>query len=455
MEDSAPCIFDKQRHVKYWQRCLKSLLPTDYTGSDSSRMLLGFLILAALDLLDIGVDKLPALERKGYADWVLSCQHPHGGFCGSPNHKYPFRYYNRRRDIDPAGLPATFFALINLGLVGKLDQVERVQCLKWLKRLQRDDGSFGELLQSNGKIGGGRDMRYSHFAAGVRWVLRGDLAASQGLCEDIDVGGLIRYIHNAQTYDGGFGETSAHESHGGYTYNAISASAFIGRLTAASNSPHSLLSPSNVQAGIPNVSQTIHWLLSRQLAVNDDDDTEDEDENPNLNDDLSTNHMSQEVPSLAALTVEDTPSVGCNGRCNKKADTCYCYWVNAALKILGKEELTNKEDTRRFLLEHTQHRIGGFGKSQGYPPVDVYHSYLGLALLAQMNEPGLKPLDSALCVSQQVSDNILEAVTNPSEVTQYYWKHGRDWDHLAGGGPDDDVPDIGELLLEEMKRQFS
>jgi geranylgeranyl transferase type-1 subunit beta len=33
--------------------------------------------------------------------------------------------------------------------------------------------------------------------------------------------------------------------------------------------------------------------------------------------------------------------------------------------------------------------------------LDIYHSYLGLAALAIMKEPGIKPLDSALCVSVQ------------------------------------------------------
>jgi len=32
---------------------------------------------------------------------------------------------------------------------------------------------------------------------------------------------------------------------------------------------------------------------------------------------------------------------------------------------------------------------------------DIYHSYLALAALATMNEPGLKPLDAALCISIQ------------------------------------------------------
>ena len=86
-----------------------------------------------------------------------------------------------------------------------------------------------------------------------------------------------------------------------------------------------------------------------------------------------------------------------------------------------KTKLLNTNGSRRFLLEQTQHRIGGFGKAPGDPPgpfpqimalrklimlIDIYHSYLGLATLAIMKEPGIKPLDSALCVSIQQKEII-------------------------------------------------
>jgi geranylgeranyl transferase type-1 subunit beta len=38
--------------------------------------------------------------------------------------------------------------------------------------------------------------------------------------------------------------------------------------------------------------------------------------------------------------------------------------------------------------------------------LDIYHSYLGLATLAIMKEAGIKPLDSALCVSMQQKEVI-------------------------------------------------
>lgn len=192
--------FDAGRHVKYWIRCLKSLLPTDYTSMDSSRMALGFFILAGLDLLGAGADTLPAAEMESLGTWVLKCQHPNGGFCGSPNHRYPDSFYDPlgTYDVDPANLPATFFALLTLNFVGDIAHVNRAKCLKWLKKLQRADGSFGELIGEDGKIMGGRDMRYCHFASAVRWILRGELKAIGEGYEDIDVDALVKHIQSAQ-----------------------------------------------------------------------------------------------------------------------------------------------------------------------------------------------------------------------------------------------------------------
>ena len=194
---------DIERHIKYWQRCLKTVLPTQYTSTDSSRMLLGFFILSALDLLGAGADTFPAKDRKNIRDWILKCQHPYGGFCGSPNHRYPDAYYvdvgHGRQQMDPASLPATFFAILSLTFVGSLEQVKRDECLKWLKTLQRADGSFGELITQEGIIEGGRDMIPCYLAAAVRWMLRGDTPLNdKEKNDDIDIEKLVDHIRAGQ-----------------------------------------------------------------------------------------------------------------------------------------------------------------------------------------------------------------------------------------------------------------
>lgn len=49
----------------------------------------------------------------------------------------------------------------------------------------------------------------------IRWMLRGHVQKGEAeWVEDIDVDSLVRYIRQGQTYDGGFSESSVHESHG-------------------------------------------------------------------------------------------------------------------------------------------------------------------------------------------------------------------------------------------------
>ncbi|KAE9381363.1 terpenoid cyclases/Protein prenyltransferase [Stipitochalara longipes BDJ] len=395
---------DIERHIKYWQRCLKTLLPTQYTSTDSNRIMLGFFILSALDLLGAGADTFPEKERKNIRDWILKCQHPNGGFCGSPNHRFPDSYYvdvgNGKQQMDPASLPATFFAILSLSFVGSFERIRRDDCLKWLKTLQRVDGSFGELVTQNGTIEGGRDMRPCYLAAGVRWMLRGDKPLSEKEKEDdIDLEKMVDYIRFGQTYDGGISESFQHEPHAGYTCCAISALAIIHRL------PNSASNSGTEAPGLTNIPETIRWLVSRQEGYTEEEEEDKAESKTPAPPVLQGVYENQ--PSVPAPSLPDEDSVGFNGRCNKKVDTCYAYWVTASLDMLGqdKAQLLNMKASRRFLLEHTQHRIGGFGKAPGNPP-DIYHSYLGLAALAIMKESGLKPFDSALCVTAEQKEII-------------------------------------------------
>jgi geranylgeranyl transferase type-1 subunit beta len=163
-------------------------------------MLLGFFILSALDLLGAGADTIPEKQRADIREWILKCQHPSGGFCGSPNHRYPDKYYvdvgHGKQQMDPPNLPATYFAILSLSFVGGLQELKWRECLSWLRSLQREDGSFGELITQEGKIEGGKDMRYCHVAMSVRWMLRGDLESQQE--EDINVEMLVGHLRAGQ-----------------------------------------------------------------------------------------------------------------------------------------------------------------------------------------------------------------------------------------------------------------
>jgi geranylgeranyl transferase type-1 subunit beta len=79
-------------------------------------------------------------------------------------------------------------------------------------------------------------------------------------------------------------------------------------------------------------------------------------------------------------------------------------------QLLDKSELVSKAPSRRYLLQITQHHIGGFSKVVGAPP-DLFHSYLGLAALGSLHggESGLKEFDVGLCCSKDVTSNIERA----------------------------------------------
>lgn len=203
--DSA--VLHRQKHVNYWLRCLKTLLPTEYTSNDSNRMILAFFVLSALDVLNVLHTHTKPFEREQYIEWIYQSQHSEGGFGGSPPSKRETEDDEGRWDL--ASLPSTYFALATLGILGNdLKRVRKEQCLRWLKRLQRPDGSFGEMmvdgLDERHQIdSGSRDVRYCYWAAGVRWILQGLLGGnsvegSAECQEDIDVDALVGFIRASE-----------------------------------------------------------------------------------------------------------------------------------------------------------------------------------------------------------------------------------------------------------------
>lgn len=196
----ADALFNKDRHVKYFLRCLKTYLPSVYTAADSNRVLLAFFVVAGLDLLGALDTNTTAEERQGYIEWIYRCQHPSGGFRGFTGADFGLERRTPDNEVwDPANLPSTFLALTALLTLGDdLSRVKRRECLQWLKAMQRDDGSFGEVLGPAGAVEGGRDMRFCYVAAGTRYILRGRDVRDIEDVGDIDVHGLVAFIEACQ-----------------------------------------------------------------------------------------------------------------------------------------------------------------------------------------------------------------------------------------------------------------
>lgn len=410
--------FHHPKHIKYWRRNLKTFLPHHYTGNDNNRMVLAFFILSAADILGDLDDALEDQERRDAIEWIYHCQLPDGGFRPAPATDFGRLRDEENAVWDPAHVPGTFFALLNLALLGDgLARVKRREILEWLPRLQRPDGSFGETIGQNGRVEGGKDPRFGYMVAGIRWVLRGDLAGSVDGVPDIDVDALVRCIRSSETYDGGISEAPFHEAHAGFSCCAISALALLDRLPAKSSEEDD-----GRLRGVSNLPLTLHWLASRQTTVIEEDDSS-SDPISNYDPRSSFVKLNSRPPELD-MKEEDMPPqdswpnpeyVGLNGRCNKIADTCYAYWSCSPLQLLGHLDIVDQTPIRRWLLEKTQHMVGGFGKLPGDPP-DIYHSYLGLFTLAMFGEEGLRDVDAALCMSNRTKRHI-ESLTWRKDTT--------------------------------------
>lgn len=193
-------ILNTERHVKYYLRCLKTFLPSAYLSNDSNRMLLAFLALTGLDVLSALQNKTTPEERQSYINWIYHCQVPTGGFRGFSGTDFGDEQRTSENEAwDPANVPATFFALVNLLILGDdLSRVRRVECLEWLPRMQRENGGFGEVLGPGGKVEGNSDLRYCCCAAGIRYILRGSRGKGLEGVEDIDVSRLMSFIQACQ-----------------------------------------------------------------------------------------------------------------------------------------------------------------------------------------------------------------------------------------------------------------
>ncbi|KAL5363789.1 terpenoid cyclases/protein prenyltransferase alpha-alpha toroid [Aspergillus floccosus] len=403
-------VFNRERHLKYFLRCLKTFLPDLYTSNDSNRMLLAFFTVAGLDVLGELHNKTTPEERKGYVEWIYHCQVPSGGFRGFTGTDFGSEKRTADNEAwDPANVPSTFFALVILLILGDdLSRVKRIECLQWLPKMQRPDGSFGEVLGPGGQIEGGGDLRFCCFGAGTRYILRGRQGNSLEDVEDIDVDALVAFIEACQTYDGGIAEGAFCESHSGHTYCGIGALTFLGRLEGDRKSVP-LLTP-----GTEAYESLVRWLVARQTTeLGDDDEDEDEgsteaEETQDLSarvEQLGLEENIHRLPSLAVPTADSLLYAGFNGRSNKYADTCYSFWNTATLAMMDRLQLVDAERNRRYLLEKTQHIVGGFGKGVGEPP-DLLHSYLGMVSLAFQGEAGLASVDPTMCASHRAVEHL-------------------------------------------------
>ena len=152
-----------------------------------------------MDLLGCLDSSLTEDDRDRYINWVYLCQHADGGFKGFPGGDLGALRNNENSVWDPANVPATFFALAILAILkDDFSRVKRKECLLWLKKMQRPDGSFGETLGLGEKIEGGLDPRFGYTAMGIRAILRGRDQGEMKDVPDVDIDLFVDCIRRSQ-----------------------------------------------------------------------------------------------------------------------------------------------------------------------------------------------------------------------------------------------------------------
>lgn len=96
---------------------------------------------------------------------------------------------------------------------------------------------------------------------------------------------------------------------------------------------------------------------------------------------------------------------GFQGRPNKPIDTCYSFWIGAALKIIDAFELSNFKENRDYIMSCQDPVIGGFSKWPGSTS-DPFHTYFGLCGLSFLREPGLMEVMPSLNISMRAYERL-------------------------------------------------
>ncbi|KAF9937594.1 Geranylgeranyl transferase type-1 subunit beta [Mortierella alpina] len=380
-------VFEREKHIQYFKRTLQ-MLPEPYSSMDTHRMSLGMFALGGLELLGVLEEVVSEADRKAWIEWVYSQQRipaenaveneesdPNAalyGFGGGPFSGLAFQERDNVQDnrgcdcgphtttYDTSHITMTYTALLILLILGDdLSRVAKEPILRALRKLQQPNGSFVPCLTDCES-----DLRFTFCAAAVSYMLNDWSGINQTT--------MLQYIRDCQTYEQGFSQSPHQEAQGGPSYCAVATLGLLGQEALqdqrtmlrdeVSGEDEEAFERRKARAGFVDKEGVRRWCLQRQVT-------------------------------------------GFQGRINKATDTCYSFWVGGALAVIGSMDLVNYSCNRGYLME-TQHKMfGGFGKWVGTYP-DVLHSYMGIASLALMGEPGIRPLDPRLNVSKRVQERL-------------------------------------------------
>lgn len=116
----------------------------------------------------------------------------------------------------------------------------------------------------------------------------------------------------------------------------------------------------------------LSFLVSRQTTEleDDEDDEDEEDEEEHCNPEnseptsnpvtqanqaietLSLDEKFEQLPNLLPQNADSVAWAGFNGRANKIADTCYCFWVTGALDVRARLLFISLSSPANLILDY-------------------------------------------------------------------------------------------------------
>ncbi|SSD60406.1 related to Protein farnesyltransferase subunit beta [Saccharomycodes ludwigii] len=212
---------------------------------------------------------------------------------------------------------ANYASILSLGLTDSPEiwsLIDRKAIYEWFLKLKLPNGSI-----STSESTGEHDVRSIYCCLSVASLLN---ILTMELVE-----GMLDFLINCQTFEGGFGGSPGEEAHGGTTFCALASLVIL----------IPFLYPNKVLDDFIDVDNLLRWLSARQ---------------PN-------------------------EEMGLNGRSNKLVDGCYSFWVGgsaAILESLGYPFVIDKSALREYILRCCQStETRGFRDKPGKRP-DFYHT---------------------------------------------------------------------------------
>ncbi|NXX96084.1 PGTB1 transferase, partial [Centropus bengalensis] len=335
--------FLRERHVRFFQRCLQ-ILPERYSSLETSRLTIAFFALSGLDMLD----SLDVVNKDDIIEWIYSLQVlptedrsnlNRCGFRGSSYLGIPFNPSKGpgvSHPYDSGHIAMTYTGLSCLIILGDdLSRVNKDALLAGLRALQLEDGSFCAVLE-----GSENDMRFVYCASCICYMLDN--------WSGMDMKKAIDYIRRSMSYDNGLAQGAGLESHGGSTFCGIASLCLMGKLEEVFSEKE--------------LNRIRRWCIMRQQN-------------------------------------------GYHGRPNKPVDTCYSFWVGATLKKMFGPTFFDLEKLSEFyILKQQEYTRCIFGLAR--TNLNALHAYFGICGLSLIGEPGISKVHPALNVSTRTSERL-------------------------------------------------